>query len=142
MPVLMTDSEVSNELHTGVFRKQITLLRRRLGLLDSTTDKMRENGTVAVYDPLARCHYTLHRNGYIRRLWYRSYPRDGRKYTHTDALNPKVKCLHQSSRNGAWFEGTTAKMLNADELLIHLEQRVLNYRNDINLDSDPKMPKA
>lgn len=116
--------------NTGDVEQCLIKVKGQLGLLDSTSNKHKANGTISLFDPLMGCHYTLHTNGYLRRVWFRQYPR-GKKYVDTDALNPKVKCLrkfYHSPRGNTYFESTMLTMLTVEEMLALLVKRVLSYR--------------
>lgn len=38
-----------------------------LGLVEVTSQRQADNGTVCYYDSIANCYYTSHENGYVRR---------------------------------------------------------------------------
>jgi hypothetical protein len=99
----------------------IDLVAQSFGLQESTTQRQRANGTRSFSDPdvlgsdSQPVQYTLHRNGYVRRI-------TGSSPSERYQLNPKVRA---SESNGI----TRRLATSTDEVIGMFVKGVVNYRN-------------
>jgi hypothetical protein len=99
----------------------IDLVAQSFGLQESTTQRQRANGTRSFSDPdvlgsdSQPVQYTLHRNGYVRRI-------TGSSPSERYQLNPKVRA---SEANGI----TRRLATSTDEVIGMFVKGVVNYRN-------------
>ena len=102
-----------------------------LGLVEVTSQRQADNGTVCFHDPITNCDYLSYESGYIRRR-YKTKAWYSRKTIETIyQLNPTKK----TQVKGLWSDySRTERILihNPNYRLELLARAVANYRKNLN----------
>lgn len=100
-----------------------------LGLVETTSETQRKNGTRRFYDPITTCNYMSYKSGYIRREYITTSWRNGKPFRTMYQLNSKRKGTYISPRSGQIFDIVERVMINnPDERLDRIAKAVANYR--------------
>jgi len=105
-----------------------------LGLVEVTSQRQADNGTICFHDPVTGCDYMSYESGYVRRAYTRSYvtPR-GYKYKNRSIyqLNKTRKITRVSEWSGRGYD-CVERILepNPDVRIDMIARGVVNYRKN------------
>mgnify|MGYP001024986933 CR=1 FL=1 len=103
-----------------------------LGLVEVTSQRQADNGTVCFHDPITNCDYLSYESGYIRRSYTRNYKNyKGYEWSHRTIyqLNPTKKSTYEW--NGKTWPSTERIMIHDPNYRLELLTRaVVNYRKN------------
>jgi hypothetical protein len=103
-----------------------------LGLVETTTNRQRKNGTRAFFDSLTNCTYLSYSSGYIRRSYIYKDWQTGNTARTLYQLNPTkktTKAFESLSRSYYTYKVTERILIDSEtERLDRLARAVANYR--------------
>lgn len=90
-----------------------------------TTERQSKNGTVRLYDHQTGTFYTMHKNGYVRRYYFKNSWHSG-YITYSYFINPReVKFVHTTRGSYTYRDKV---MVNPEKQLEILKKCVPSYR--------------
>lgn len=100
-----------------------------LGLVETTSEIQRKNGTRRFHDSITKCNYMSYDSGYIRREYVTTSWRTGKPFRTIYQLNPTRKGEYVSPYSGRTFDIVERVMINnSEERLERIARAVANYR--------------
>lgn len=102
-----------------------------LGLVETTSNTQRKNGTRRFHDPITKADYMSYESGYIRRSYVTNSWRTGKPFRTIYQLNPTKKV------NGQYGEMTQRVLIpNANDRLDGLIRAAANYRISVQKEAE------
>lgn len=103
-----------------------------LGLVETTSETQKKNGTLCFHDPIMDCDYLSYASGYVRRKFKTTNQRSGKKFFTIYQLNKKRIVQQESNWMPGKFVECTERILIKDpsERLERLAYCVATYRNN------------
>ena len=104
-----------------------------LGLVEVTSQRQANNGTVCYHDPVTGCDYLSYESGYVRRSYKTTSWWSGKTIQTIYQLNKTQKVKQTSMLSGRLIE-CTERILepNPDSRFDILAKAVVNYRKSTN----------
>lgn len=100
-----------------------------LGLIETTSEVQRRNGTRRFHDPITTCDYMSYESGYIRREYVTTSWRTGSPLRTMYQLNPTRKGEYVSPYTGRKSDTVERVMIHdPNERLERIAKAVANYR--------------
>lgn len=101
-----------------------------LGLVEVTTQRQADNGTICFHDPVTGCDYMSYESGYVRRA-YKTISYIGYGYQAIYQLNKTRKATRVSEWSGKEYE-CIERILepNPDVRIDMIARAVVNYRKN------------
>jgi len=101
-----------------------------LGLVEVTSQRQADNGTICFHDPVTGCDYMSYESGYVRRA-YKTTSYIGRGYQAIYQLNKTRKVTQVSEWSGREYE-CVERILepNPDARIDMIARGVINYRKN------------
>ena len=102
-----------------------------LGLVETTSNTQKKNGTRRFHDPITDCDYLSYESGYVRRSYISKSYWSGQDTRTIYQLNKTRKGIWTSERTGKEYECTERIMIPTEtERLERLSRCVATYRNN------------
>jgi len=100
-----------------------------LGLVEVTSQRQADNGTLCFHDPVTGCDYMSYESGYVRRA-YKTTSYIGYSYGVMYQLNKTRKATRVSEWSGIEYK-CTERILepNHDKRIDMIARATINYRN-------------
>jgi hypothetical protein len=128
---------MSNFKFNTQFKRQVSRVAQELGLIENTSDRQKQNGTISYVDPVVSTTgttvgYTLHESGYVRRFCVNN-DRNTSTYLYRTAghyqLNRQERIPVTNGRTADILRYSTERIPASPlEQLAILTVAVLNYR--------------
>lgn len=104
-----------------------------LGLVEVTSQRQANNGTVCYHDPRTNCDYMSYESGYVRRSYKSKSWWSGKTIETIYQLNKTRKVTQTSKVSGRKFESTERILEpNADVRFDMIAKAAVNYRKTLN----------
>ena len=109
-----------------------------LGLVEVTSQRQANNGTVCYHDPITGCDYMSYESGYVRRSYKSKSWWSGKTISTIYQLNKKHKVpvtfLHWDGSGRIVESSRTERILepNADTRFDMIAKAAVNYRKNLN----------
>ena len=101
-----------------------------LGLVEVTSQRQADNGTLCFHDPVTGCDYMSYESGYVRRSYTSKSYWSGQEVNTIYQLNQTRKATRISEWSGKEYE-CTERILepNPDKRIDMIARATINYRN-------------
>jgi len=94
-----------------------------LGLIEVTSQRQADNGTICFHDPKTGCNYMSYESGYVRRSYKTKAWRSSKEITSIYQLNP------QRQVDGRWGKMTKRILIdNHDSRIDLIARATINFR--------------
>lgn len=101
-----------------------------LGLVEVTSQRQADNGTLCFHDPVTGCDYMSYESGYVRRSYTSKSYWSGQEVNTIYQLNRTRKVTRASEWSGKEYEYTERILEpNPDKRLDIIARATINYRN-------------
>ena len=102
-----------------------------LGLVETTSQRQRSNGTRRFHDPITNCDYLSYESGYVRRSYVTKFYLTGQDHRTIYQLNKTRMGIFVSPSSGNEYECTERIMIPFEsDRLERLAHCVVTFRNN------------